>query len=339
MEKTKQFHVAGSRRSINMHKLKYAFSIFGILLGVTITFSNTMHISLFQYDTTYRSDQQQDGTAGNRNAATGLQTRMTKYINTYNYTLPTTTTTPLNRTDEQCGTGPDYNDFFKLKHTERSRFNEDKTIYETIFKNKLNATGTYVELGAYDGSKESNSRFFDLCLGWKGLLIEGNPHSYKKVLLSRPRAHRMSFAPSCSAQYEAENGTVLFYRYALANVGLVGKAKTYEGKSTLSVPCGPLSPVLQDVFNGERITFFSLDVEGAELTVLETIDFDKVLIEVMMIEIKNSDCGDICEHRDMVRAKMKELGYKKYEGVVLASDVHIHPRSRYQMPGAAASEI
>jgi hypothetical protein len=33
-----------------------------------------------------------------------------------------------------------------------------------------------------------------------------------------------------------------------------------------------------------RINFFSLDVEGAKLMVLETFDFDKVKIDVLMID-------------------------------------------------------
>ena len=33
-----------------------------------------------------------------------------------------------------------------------------------------------------------------------------------------------------------------------------------------------------------RINFFSLDVEGAELKVLETFNFDKVKIDVLMVE-------------------------------------------------------
>jgi hypothetical protein len=142
----------------------------------------------------------------------------------------------------------------------------------------------------------------------------------------------MSFAPSCSAEYEAVNGTVPFYRYPQTNVGLVGNAKSYEGKDTVDVPCGPLTPVLQDVFEGERISLFVLDVEGSESMVLDTIDFEAVIIEVMMIEVFNAHCGRVCPSREKIRAKMKAAGYQKYENVVHASDVYVHPRSRYQMP-------
>jgi hypothetical protein len=110
----------------------------------------------------------------------------------------------------------------------------------------------------------------------------------------------------------------------------------YDGTSTVPVPCGPFGPVFQDVFEEEqRIMFFSLDVEGVELMVLDTINFNKIIIEVMRIEVVNTFCQTTCETRDRVRAKMTALGYQRYEGVVRASDIHVHPRSRFQMPASA----
>jgi hypothetical protein len=85
-------------------------------------------------------------------------------------------------------------------------------------------TGTYVELGAFQGRAESNSAFFDLCLGWKGLLIEGNPAHYSKLVQNRPHAHKMSFAPSCDAHFEAINKTVEFHARKFTNAGLPGQA-------------------------------------------------------------------------------------------------------------------
>jgi hypothetical protein len=126
--------------------------------------------------------------------------RMVKYVNTYNYSTPVTS---ISSPASECGNSPDFEEFFKLSVKQRSHFNEDKIVYETLFKNKMNGadTGTYVELGAFEGRAESNSAFFDLCLGWKGLLIEGNPVQYAKLLQNRPHAHKMSFAPSCDAHF------------------------------------------------------------------------------------------------------------------------------------------
>jgi hypothetical protein len=64
---------------------------------------------------------------------------------------------------------------------------------------------------------------------------------------------------------------------------------TREGSATtaadegVDVPCRPLSDMLEE-YGVKRINFFSLDVEGAELKVLETFDFGKVKIDVLMVE-------------------------------------------------------
>lgn len=263
------------------------------------------------------------------------EARMLKYNTKYHYHSPDA---PIPFPTPECGSSPDFTDFFQLTGKVRSRFNEDKIMYELLFKDKLSGMlqtfqGTVVELGAFNGASESNSMFFEKCLGWKGLLIEGNPGNFAKAVRNRPYAHRMSFAPSCDAEYEKVNGTVQFYRNSTRTAGLPGKVKNKEGNSVVDVPCGPLAPVLQDVFAQEqRISFFSLDVEGAEPLVMATMDFDNPIIEVIMIEVRNKHCRGVCETRDQIRAKMKSLNYTRYEGIVSASDVYIHPQSRFPMP-------
>ena len=54
-------------------------------------------------------------------------------------------------------------------------------------------------------------------------------------------------------------------------------------ESAKKLPCLPLGEIL-NMFSIERIDFFSLDVEGAELEVHKTIDFSKVHINVIAIE-------------------------------------------------------
>ena len=54
-------------------------------------------------------------------------------------------------------------------------------------------------------------------------------------------------------------------------------------ESAKKLPCLPLGEILS-MFGIERIDFFSLDVEGAELEVLRTLDFSKVHINVIAIE-------------------------------------------------------
>lgn len=58
-----------------------------------------------------------------------------------------------------------------------------------------------------------------------------------------------------------------------------------RGGKGIEVPCRPLSDMLGG-YGVTQFNSFSLDVEveGAKLKVLETFDFDKVKIDVLMIE-------------------------------------------------------
>jgi len=296
----------------------------------------TLNSQLLEVDKDKAKDQSQPNsqekimkkfTDGGSSSVTKLGIKTdTDFAIRYTYQVPSTT----RATAVECGASPGYEQFFSFDKLQRSNRKEDKTLYERFFSKHLqddNFKGTYVELGAFDGVRESNSRFYDECLGWKGLLIEGNPIMYGGLVKNRPNAHRMSFAASCVE----EGQTVQFYTTEYTNAGLAEHATNYVNGPKVDVPCGPLGPVLEKIFPDGHITFFSLDVEGAERLVLDTIDFDKIRIDIFMIEVENSLClaDTECEVRDKVRAKMKEVGYKRKFGVVRMSDVYVHPDSPY----------
>lgn len=232
-----------------------------------------------------------------------------------------------NASNEECGSPPHFEKYFEQSLQVRSRNNEDRDLFNKIFKNSaglLDSFGsTYVEIGAFDGTYESNSRFFDVCLEWDGLLIEPNPSIYPRLTINRKNSHRLNFAPSCSIQEEAVNKTVSFHPFPFTNAGMKGVKNAYEGKEEVPVPCGSLTPVLQDIFQG-KVALFSLDVEGSEPSILENIDFSKVKFGVIIVENFNNFCQAVCESRDKVRALMKKAGYELFDKVIKKSDLFIH---------------
>lgn len=81
----------------------------------------------------------------------------------------------------------------------------------------------------------------------------------------------------------------------------------------------PLTDILGNV---EKIDFFSLDVEGAELSVLNTMNWN---IPVMVWLIENHEGGkDFHRIRDL----MKTHGYLFLERVHF-NDVYVHPQFSY----------
>jgi hypothetical protein len=234
--------------------------------------------------------------------------------------------------DPTCGEPPMFQSFFEQSQMFRSSRNEDKTIYDLFFRdrdlkasNRTRSENFYVELGAFNGRRESNTRFLDLCLNWEGLLIEANPLKYPKLTENRPHAHCLNFAPSCPSPTQVAFHSVAFTNAAQANV-----ANFYDNTSLVNVPCDRLTPALVDVLGG-YVTFFSLDVEGAENQVLRTVDFDKIHVEIWMMENVNQFCQKEkkCESRDESRSILQRAGYVGYEDVVHGSDLFVLPDSKY----------
>lgn len=242
---------------------------------------------------------------------------------------------PNDAVEGNCGTAPDYATWFAQTMDFHSVNGEDRDIYTNFFKEILDGhSPTYVELGAFNGKQESNSRFFDVCLGWKGLLVEANPNTnvWNQLVSNRPTAHRMWMAASCSHEAALhQNASVPFHDVIWTNAAQDEKTiNAYSGKrKTVDVPCGSLTPFIKDLLGG-RVTFFSLDVEGAEPFVLEHVDFNQIQVDVMIVENANSYCVAQCESRDKFRAIMARAGFvRPARQFIRKSDLFVHPKSPF----------
>lgn len=199
---------------------------------------------------------------------------------------------------------------------------EDVTIYDAFFSSDSfrGENHTYMEIGAHDGVRESNSRFFDICLGWNGLLVEPHPKNYDRTVRLRPNAHHLGIAPSCTAN---ESGTILFPEHMYTS------AQVNEKGSKIEIHCGPLQYYL-DALEIRHIDFWSLDVEGSELKVLETVDFDRTHVDVIIAESQNrlSYLPEIQKKVEDVRLLLQNRGYLMINSVVVTkSDVFLHKRA------------
>lgn len=234
-----------------------------------------------------------------------------------------------------CGSAPEFNKFFEeQKFNRRSANDEDKTLHR-LFAAALKETGTsgtYVEVGAYNGRVESNTRFFHECLGWQGLLIDANPKIYNALVRNRPHDHRLSYSPTCSLLEEMSHKTVPFHSIDATTAGIEGNALLHMGEAFIKVPCGSLTSVLVELFPEGHVDLFSLDLEGAEADVVEKMNFDQLFIELIMVENFSKICGKECEVRDRVRKRLKDVGYALYSNIIVNSDLFIHPDSKYVLP-------
>lgn len=187
----------------------------------------------------------------------------------------------------------------------KSHYKEDYTYNTNFFKNKLN--GIYVELGALDGYLISNTYFYENYLGWLGILIEGsikNCYKLHKNKHLRPRSEIV-----CSAI--CKNVDYVDFKQGNEVSGINGEIPPtwfgMENKKGIKTKCSNIGNILH-YYHITHIDFFSLDVEGSELSVLETFDFS-IIVNYWVIEFNSNDNMK----NKKVRKLLTDNGYIKCE--------------------------
>jgi FkbM family methyltransferase len=156
--------------------------------------------------------------------------------------------------------------------------------------------GFFVEVGANDGIKQSNTLYYEKYLNWRGILIEPIPHLADKCKVNRPKAivENCALVPFSYQKNEIEMrycGLMSLVKGAMKSEteeinhirdGCKSqKDSTYE----LKTPSATLSSILEK-HSISKIDFLSLDVEGYEISVLKGIDFNKHSPNYMLVEAR-----------------------------------------------------
>eukprot|EP00316_Scyphosphaera_apsteinii_P002089 CAMPEP_0119298412 /NCGR_PEP_ID=MMETSP1333-20130426/596_1 /TAXON_ID=418940 /ORGANISM="Scyphosphaera apsteinii, Strain RCC1455" /LENGTH=287 /DNA_ID=CAMNT_0007299515 /DNA_START=132 /DNA_END=995 /DNA_ORIENTATION=+ len=177
-----------------------------------------------------------------------------------------------------------------------SQAHEDRKILPTLLAlNAPSRSGTFVEIGAYNGVKFSNTFLLEACWNWTGLLIEANPSNFRSLVRSGRKA-LMVHAAACSAP---QGGTVEFAKHS----GLMSGMSRGD-KSSVLVPCRPLATLMAEA-SIWKADFLSLDVEGAEELVISTVD--PALFKVIVVELD----GRNRSKDDNVKARLHAAGFRQ----------------------------
>ncbi len=140
--------------------------------------------------------------------------------------------------------------------------------------------GVYVDVGAHDPELDSVTRWF-YDQGWSGINLEPVQHLFERLQDSRTRDRNLGVAVGAAA-----GRTIL--RIFPESPGLsttnreVAQASRLKGED-LEVEVLPLREVLVPLEN-QQIHFLKIDVEGAERSVLEGMDFQRFRPWVVVIE-------------------------------------------------------
>ncbi len=182
------------------------------------------------------------------------------------------------------------------RYSRCARFDMDRKL-----EAYLPERGFFVEAGAADGVRESNTYFLERIRGWEGVLVEPIPSLSRRCAKERPRSRVFQ----CALVSEAHEGSTveMFDGHLMSLVrGSLGdpaeEARRLEAAAhwhgangrVLEVPARTLSSILDEV-GVERIDFFSLDVEGYELEVLRGLDLRRHRPAFILVESLDAESG------------------------------------------------
>lgn len=165
---------------------------------------------------------------------------------------------------------------------------EDKWILDNLKPQ----VGTFCEVGAYDGIISSNTFAFE-GLGWKGVLVEADPFLAAQCLVNRKAK---TWCCACGQPWFGE----FFVNHK--DRGLSGMKA--EGVPIM-VPVLPLYLILT-ASGVKELDLLSIDTEGTELTVWNTIGDFKPRIVIM----EHQTC-DQPSNIDPILKRMAMDGYKE----------------------------
>lgn len=196
-----------------------------------------------------------------------------------------------------------------------SQYGQDTLVDDVL---QAHRGGFFLEIGGYDGEKHSNTLFFETQRGWEGLLVEANPHTFHQML-ARDRTCGMVQAcisntvPSMTFHLAGGETTALSTASAAhlqrihRDVQTYGHTKQWHGAGdVVTTPCYALGTLLESL-DVHHVDYFSLDVEGAEVHILNSIDFERYTFGVLSIEVQ--------ENRQEIHHIMTAKGYERFHSL------------------------
>ena len=166
-----------------------------------------------------------------------------------------------------------------------SQFGEDKKIIK-LFKEEKK--GTYLDLGCFHPIRQNNTYLF-YKLGWKGINVDLNPLTIELFNIARP--NDINICVAISGKRGTKN---LFFDHELSSLNTISKNHTLFLKEAFNKSNLKKRRIKTDTLNNilkknriNKVDFMNIDIEGNELEVLKTINFNKLDIKVICIEIVN----------------------------------------------------
>jgi FkbM family methyltransferase len=167
----------------------------------------------------------------------------------------------------------------------------------------------FVDIGAFNGITWSNTLSLEENYNWSGICIEANPLVFQSLF--KIRKCKNINAAICEFEKEMTYWSIAGYAEMLSGIvdfyderhiaRIHQEIKTHGGRiNEHKINSMRLETILTDI---KIVNYLSIDTEGAELTILKSINFEKVKIDLISCE----DNG----YNNNAESFLSEHGYKK----------------------------
>jgi len=187
-------------------------------------------------------------------------------------------------------------------------------ILRRLFENQKK--GFYVDVGAHHPKRFSNTFFF-YKKGWSGINIDAMPNSMRLFNKIRPRDINLEVPISDKKQ------KLKYYMFNEPALNGFSKDLTEkrDGKDNYKIISEKdmETSTLKEIFekylpHGQEIDFMSIDVEGLDLQVLKSNDWERARPKLVLIEIIGSSIKDIANSEEY--KYLTEFGYEIFAKTV-----------------------
>lgn len=175
-----------------------------------------------------------------------------------------------------------------------SQVDQDLWVLEML-NNKKN--GYFLDVGAYDGIKYSNSLLLEKDFDWSGLLIEAHPDNFDTLKNNR----KNTLVPYAVSDY---NGKIIFENEC-------GTGSKVVEKNGLSIDCITFEKMFEMYNVPNYIDYISLDIEGMEYLSLTKFPFDKYKFKLLTVEHNLYMSGS--ENKEKIKDILLKNGYVIYK--------------------------
>ena len=173
--------------------------------------------------------------------------------------------------------------FWNEKYT--SQAGQDKIIKKRFFDGKKN--GFFIEIGAHDGITGSNCYYFEKFLNWNGIAIEPSNIQFGKLKKNR-KCNVLNNAISNEVK-EVEFIEVIEGLTQMSginnssfkkNIDIISNNQSSKTKSLnlKTITFSDIAPKDTD------IDYLSIDIEGGEMNLIKSINFEIINIKVISVE-------------------------------------------------------